>query len=988
MGKYRTIGASQFTEPAERCLTLPDMQSHSEREKEVLESWERNRIFERSVEERPEAKRYTFYDGPPFATGLPHYGSILPSVIKDLVPRYWTMKGYRVERVWGWDCHGVPIENMIEKELDLKGGKKGIEELGIDKFNAACRAAILRFDKEWEVIIKRVARWVDFKNSYKTMDNTFMESVWWGFQQLHEKNLVREGKRVILYCPRCATPLSNFEIAMDNSYKETTGPSTVYKYPVKGQENTYLLAWSTTPWNKIATPALVVNPDLAYVKIAQGDEQFILAKSRLEMVSTALPYTILEEFTGKDLEALEFTPHYDFFPNRKAGERFGVVIADSYVTADDGTGIVTLAVYGEDDYRVMLAHNVQLVEHVDAEGKLKPEVTPWAGMFMLKVNPLVNEDLAARGLIYHDEERTHSVPVCYRCETRLYHAPVPAWFIDVQALKPQLIAENEKINWYPEHLKKGRFGKGLETAPDWNISRSRYWGTPMPVWVADDGTQRVVGSFAELKTWAVDPSQVEALTDFHREFIDPIEVWVDDAKTKKGRRIPEVFDCWVESGSMPFAAIHAPFEHKEQFESAFPAQFITEYIAQTRAWFYVMHVMSVALFGRNAYENVLTTGTILAADGQKMSKSKKNYPDPTILIEKHSADALRFYLMSQPLVNGENLNFSEAGVDEVAKKFITIMKNVVAFYGLYKEHDDGREPSNAHVLDEWIAARLAQTLETETAAIERYDLSDASRALQSFVTDLSTWYVRRSRDRVKNDGDDRAEALATLRATLITFAKMTAPFMPFLAEMIYRDVTGATESDSVHLQSWPTTASRLPSGIATTGEPTPDILETMGQARAIVSRVMEVREKTGRSVKQALGAMRIATPSGTIDARILEVILDEVNVKTATVVQGAELAVDVDTALTPALIREGMAREVTRRVNGMRKDAGLTIADRIDLVIESTSPEVHTMFEAHAETMKNDTLATSLTLGTVPEGATSVAFRVAEQEVTIGFVRV
>lgn len=965
-------------------LHLPDMQSHSEQEKAVLDSWEKNKIFERSVEERSKEKRYTFYDGPPFATGLPHYGSILPSVIKDVVPRYWTMKGYRVERVWGWDCHGVPIENMIEQELGLKGGKKGIEELGIDKFNAACRAAILRFDKEWEVIIKRVGRWVDFKHSYKTMDNTFMESVWWGFKQLHEKNLVREGKRVILYCPRCATPLSNFEIAMDNSYKDVEDNSLYVKFKRKDAENEYFLAWTTTPWTLPGNVGLAVDRDAEYVKVQIGDEFVWMAKQCMErtlpLMKGESEGVVIESLPGSSLLNIEYEPLYSYMPTE--GKKAHYILPATFVSLDDGSGIVhTAAVFGEDDYKLAQEFDLPCVPTLDDQGRFLDIVEPLKGVFYKKGEQWVIDDLTSRNLVWSSTKFMHSYPMCYRCSTPLYYNAVPAWFIDVQSLKPQLIAQNENINWYPEHLKKGRFGKGLETAPDWNISRSRYWGTPMPVWVAEDGARRVLGSFDELKTWAVDPSCVETLTDFHREFIDPIEVWVDDAKTKKGKRIPEVFDCWVESGSMPFAAIHAPFENKEQFAQAFPAQFITEYIAQTRAWFYVMHVMSVALFGKNAYENVLTTGTILAADGSKMSKSKKNYPDPTILIEKHSADALRFYLMSQPLVNGENLLFNESGVEEVSKKFITIMKNVVSFYGLYKEHDDGREPSNAHVLDQWITARMNETLEAETAAIERYDLSDAARSLQSFVTDLSTWYVRRSRDRVKNSGDDRAEALATLRSTLATFSKMLAPFMPFLAEMMYRDVTGAEESDSVHLQMWPSMSGK---------EYDQNILSHMGEARAIVSRVMEVRDNAGRSVKQALGSMKITTPTGAIEPGILEVILDEVNVKTATVVKGAELAVDVDTTLTPSLIREGMAREVTRRVNGMRKEAGMTIADRIALKIDSSSEEVKMMFEEYQDALQTDTLSSSVAWDQCdPSDSSAItqSFRVAEQDITIGFIR-
>lgn len=951
---------------------MPDMhKSHADNEKDLLEYWEQHRVFERSVEERPADKRYTFYDGPPFATGLPHYGHLLASVIKDVIPRFWTMKGYRVDRRWGWDCHGIPIENMIEKELDLKGGKKGIEEMGVDKFNAACRAAILRFDKEWEGTIRRIARWVDFKNSYKTMDNSFMESVWWAFKTLHEKDLVYEGRRVILYCPRCATPLSNFEIAMDNSYKDVEDNSLFVKFKRKGAANEYFVAWTTTPWTLPGNVALAVDGTADYVKVQRGDEYLWVAAKLREALK--VEGSVVETVKGDALFGAEYEPLYTYMPTE--GKKAHYIVAADFVSLDDGTGIVhTAAIFGEDDYKLAEKMDLPRVPTLDDQGKFLDFVEPLKGVFYKKGEQWVIDDLTSRNLVFRAERIMHSYPMCYRCATPLYYNAVPAWFINVQKLKPELAANNEKINWYPEHLKRGRFGKGLETAPDWNISRSRYWGTPMPVWMSAKGTIRILGSFAELKEWAVDPSQVEGLTDFHREFIDPIEVWVDDARTEKGSRIPEVFDCWIESGSMPFAAIHAPFENKELFQQSYPAQFVTEYIAQTRAWFYVMHVMSVALFGSHAVDNILTTGTVLAEDGTKMSKSKKNYPDPSLVIEKYGADAVRYYLMSTPIVNGENLNFSEAGVDEVAKKFITIMRNVHSFYGLYAEHDDGRAPSNAHVLDRWIMARLHQTLEIETKALETYDLADASRSLQAFVTDLSTWYIRRSRDRMKTAGEDRAEALATLRTVLTTFSKMLAPFMPFLAELIYRDVTKAADGESVHLQAWPAT------GVADE-----DVLTKMGEVRAIVSRAMEIRDDAGRAIKQALGGMTITTPSGEIAGDYLAVILDEVNVKKAEVKKG-ELAVELDLTLTPELIREGMAREVTRRVNGLRKEAGLTIADRIDLRIWSESDEVRKMYDEHKDALQSSTLAQSIAF--VDESTVvphSTAFRAAEQDIIVSF---
>ncbi len=954
------------------------------KEQEVLDFWDSTEAFERSVTSRPEGKRYVFYDGPPFATGTPHYGHILASTIKDVVPRYWTMKGYRVDRVWGWDCHGIPIENMIEKELGLKGGKKGIEELGIDKFNNACRNAILRFDTEWEKVIRRIGRWVDFKHSYKTMDFSYMESVWWSFKTMWEKGHVYEGKRVILYCPRCATPLSNFEIAMDNSYKELAGPSTTYKYKLQEKKDTYLLAWSTTPWNKLATPALAVNPDITYVEVKQGGEHYILAESRLMMLK-AEPYTVEAKYTGKELEKFTFELHYDFYP-RKKDERAGVVIADSYVTDIDGTGIVTLAIYGEDDYRVMTAHHVQLVEHVDNEGKLKPEVTPWAGMFMLKVNPLVNEDLAKRGLIYHDEERVHSVPVCYRCETRLYHAPVPAWFIDVQKLKPDLIRENEQINWYPDHLKYGRFGKGLETAPDWNISRSRYWGTPMPVWKAIDNSlktadgspyQRMIGSLEELKTWAVDPKQVEHLTDIHREFIDDIEIWVDDKKTVKGKRIPEVFDCWVESGSMPYASIHYPFENKSLFEKTHPAQFIAEYIAQTRAWFYTLHVMSVGLFEKHTFENAVTTGTILAEDGQKMSKSKKNYPDPSLLFEKYGVDALRFYLMGSPVMKAENLNFSEKGVAEVYQRVIALLWNTFSFYKMYAPA--GNTPlslsssKKRHDLDSWIISKTQRLIKELTVSMDGYDTPTSCRLIIAFIDELSTWYLRRSRERFKED----VEAMNVFGWVLGEVTKLIAPMIPFLAELMYQNLPHS--KDSVHHELWPSFDTTLINE---------ELERKVELSRVLVEGLHAMRKKNNLPIKQALGRWSFEGKEANVFADVPDIfksIEEEVNLKefvsdttaigllktkkftdTVQVISKnyGEISVYLDLEITPALEMERKVRELVRSVQVLRKEKGLSVHDSIKLQLPE---EFKSLSKLHLDQIKHDTVASGVSWGNTLE---------------------
>ncbi len=914
-------------------------------EHDVLSFWDEHHTFEESISSRPEGKRYVFYDGPPFATGLPHYGHILASTIKDVIPRYFTMKGYRVDRVWGWDCHGVPIENMIEKELGLTGGKKGIEALGIGKFNDACRDAILRFDKEWEKVVRRIGRWVDFKHSYKTMDKTYMESVWWAFKSLWDKGLVYEGKKVILYCPRCATPLSNFEIAMDNSYKDITEPSTTYKFKVAGANDTYLLAWSTTPWNKLVTTGLAVNPNLTYVYVKQGKETYILVETRLSMLMDT-PYEIVKKVMGSDLHGMSYEPLYDFYPDRTPDEQAFIVVADEYVTATEGTGIVTLAAYGEEDFRVMKKHHLQLQQHVDSEGKLKKEVTPWAGMYILKANAAIDADLNTRGLIYKEEPITHSVPVCYRCETRLYYAPVPAWFIDVQKIKPELIAQNKNINWYPGYLKEGRFGKGLEQAPDWNVSRSRYWGTPMPIWVHEneDGTvtRRIIESIEELQQWAVDKEQVKDITNIHRQYLDDIELWVDEKKTVKGKRIPEVFDCWVESGSMPYASIHYPFEHKEQFEKSHPAQFISEYIAQTRAWFYTLHVMSVGLFGSHTFENAVTTGTILAEDGAKMSKSKNNFPDSSIVFEKYGVDALRFYLMSSVVMKAENVNFSENGVKEVYQKIINILWNVFSFYHLYNvERKEIMDPKPEHVLDRWIVSKTNSLIRDVTTSLDSYDTVVACRLIGEYVDDLSTWYLRRSRDRIRQDEHARNICGWAIRELV----KVMAPITPFITERIYQNLVIGDES--IHLASWS----------SFDGSQIDENLEkAMVNVRTIVEKIHAKRKESAIAVRQPLQKATIFGKSIQLVDELISVVLEETNIKVLKIIDQDvdEITVSLDIKLTPELIDEGKMRDVIRKIQGLRKDKKCAVTDKIVVQLPETYKTLPTEF---LEKIKSETIA-------------------------------
>lgn len=909
--------------------SLPKQANFPEMEVEVMEFWRRHNTFEKSVQQRPQDKQYVFYDGPPFATGLPHYGHLLGSTSKDVIPRYWTMKGYRVERQWGWDCHGLPIENMIEKNLNIKGGKKGIEELGIAAFNAACRAEVLRLDKEWERIIERLGRWVDFKNNYKTMDTTYMESVWWGFKQLWDKELVYQGRKVVLYCPRCATPLSNFEIAMDNSYQDVSDHSVYIKFKILEEDTRYFLAWTTTPWTLPGNVALAVKPDASYTLVRhENQEEYWLATDLVTQVLGDAQYEVIQTVTGQDLVGKQYQPLFEYVQSDKPNA--WSVLPAEFVSLEDGTGIVhTAAIFGEDDYALALDYDLPLVPTLDDNGMFLPLVTPVAGSFYKKAEQPLIDDLQSRNLVLRAEKIIHSYPFCYRCSTPLYYNAVPAWFINIQKLKPSLIAQNELMNWFPEHLKHGRFGKGLETAPDWNISRSRYWGTPMPVWCSsgsDEKMYRIIGSLEELKHWAVNPTEVEQLRDIHREFIDHIEVWVDDKRSIKGRRIPEVFDCWVESGSMPYAPLHYPFENKDLFETTYPAQFVSEYIAQTRAWFYTMHVISVGIFGKHAVENTLTTGTVLAEDGTKMSKSKKNYPDPMNIINSYGSDSLRLYLMSSPVMRAENLNFNEKDVAEIRKKVFVIWWNTLTFYKLYagtQPLEVEKAPRPATVMDRWILSKLNSLTETMTTAMDSYDVVTASRAAIAFVSDLSTWYLRRSREQLK-DGQGKENSLHVFGMVLYKLAQVYAPFAPFFSESVFHHLVN--ENESIHLTAWPAADSTLIDK---------SLEEEMAEVRKVVEKVHATRKDQAIKVKQPLATVTVTSPTNKPSQAVLETLLDEVNVKQVVWKKGPELRIELDTQLTPQLRAEGEARELIRSIQKLRKEAGLAMTEQAVVAVPS-----------------------------------------------------
>ena len=968
-----------------------------EQEKKTIEFWKQNEIFKKTLEKPAPHGSYVFYDGPPFATGLPHYGHILASTIKDVIPRYWTMKGYRVRRVWGWDCHGLPIENIVEKQLEISG-KKQIEEKGVDVFNNACRSAVLTYAGEWGKTVERIGRWVDFEHSYKTMDTKYMESVWWAVKQIQEKGLLYEGRKVLLYCPRCETPVSNFEVAMDNSYKDVTEETATVKFKIvkksrsqeveKGHEEiefpegTSILAWTTTPWTLPGNVALAVGSAIDYALVKKGDEYFILGKDLVAKVLGS-DVEIVKEFKGSELEGIAYEPLFDLPAVAKTEKKAYYVTTADFVTTEDGTGVVhTAVIYGEDDFNLGLKIDLPMVPMLDAQGNFNEDGPEFVrGEYFKKAEKAIKKNLEERGLLFDRKQFTHSYPHCHRCSTALFYNAIPAWFINVQKIKSRLLELNQDINWYPDHLKNGRFKNGLETAPDWNISRNRYWATPLPIWKCDSSTCdsiAFIGSVDELRTRSTnfaevygDERELEKI-DLHKHKCDLITLSCSDCGSTM-HRIPEVIDCWVESASMPFAELHAPFENQEMFEDRYPAQFVSEYIGQTRAWFYVMHVMGTILFDKTPFQNVVTTGNVLNEKREKLSKSKMNYTDPEIILEKFGADALRFHLMTSTVMKGDDAVFSDREVDDVVKKVLNLASNVLSFYEQYKDKIELLPAvSRSNVLDAWILARLDELVTEVTENMDAYDTVRAGRAMKLFIDDMSTWYLRRSRDRFKIETDDARAAMTTLQFVLLELSKVMAPFTPFLSEHIYKTVGGKLES--VHLEDW---------SVVTSFDA--HALTRMGEVRALVSRALQHRADAGIPVRQVLNEVVLHVPSGELDEAYQELILDEVNVKKSIVTKG-ELAAFLDLKLTPELVREGTVREIVRRINDLRKKSGLTINDRIAIYV-SGDDEIKLAVEEHKQALLEGTLATSVRIdGDAPEIQES--FRANEFDMVVGFEKV
>lgn len=1097
-------------------------------EKKILQFWKEKDIFAKT--ENRGDKPFIFYDGPPFATGLPHYGHLLASAIKDAVPRYRVMLGEKLRRRWGWDCHGLPVENVVEKELDLKT-KKDIEEYGIEKFNDAAKKSVLRYTEEWKEIIPRFGRFVDMVHDYRTMDPSYTESVWWAFKTLYDKGLIYEGYKPMHICPRCETTLANFEV--NQGYKDVTDISVTVKFPLVGEDLTFLLAWTTTPWTLPGNVALAVSTGLTYIRAKVGEEIYILSKDRAPHILTG-EYDVLGELSGAELVGKKYLPPFSYFSEDatlKNREKGWTVYAADFVTAEDGTGIVHIApAFGEDDMVLGMREELPFVQHVGMDGRFTLAVSDFAGIpVKSKDDPqaadiLILKYLVGRNLLFAKEKIIHSYPHCWRCDTPLLNYAASSWFVKVTAFKDELLKANEAITWIPSHIKEGRFGKWLEGARDWAISRSRFWGAPLPVWrcnscndmtvigslkdlsdahplhntyillrhgeidanisgevsadatkvtpLTPDGIHTVEKSAEELKeekpdlilhspfyrtkettrivavaldipqeeiievpalrelnpgnfsggTWesywehkpddgedrdsvlqrmegflqetesrylgkrilvvshglplfmlrkVIEgegahlgtgewyrttsrrlPRNADGEIDLHRPYIDAIQFPCSCGGVHT--RVSEVFDCWFESGSMPFAEAHYPFEEQGSFDPArgtgFPADFIAEGLDQTRGWFYSMLVLGVGLFGVSPYRNVIVNGLILAEDGQKMSKRLKNYPDPVEVMERYGADALRFYLLSSPVVRAEDLNFSEKGVAEVYRKNVVRLTNVRSFLELYRPQ--GHVLPDYHestvLLDQWIRARLDELQTQVEEAMDAYELDRATKPISTFIDDLSTWYLRRSRERFKDEGG-LSIVSATLTHVLKEVSKIIAPFMPFLAEEIYLSVRETSDPESVHLALWP---------VSSGGDP--GTLQLMATTRELVSVALKWREREGIKIRQPLSTMKVKT---LVPEAYLALIRDEVNVK--EVLEGRDMGelVWLDTIITPVLREEGTVREFVRSIQDFRKSGSCAPKETITLTIHARKEEQLLLEKYRAELEQATATVLTLTEG-------------------------
>lgn len=846
-------------------------ESFPQREERILDFWEKEEIFKKSLDLRAACPLFSFYDGPPFATGLPHYGHLIAGTLKDVVPRYKTMKGFLVPRRFGWDCHGLPVENEIEKAQELSGAPS-IEAFGIGKFNEECRKIVLRYSQEWKTTVTRMGRWVDFSETWHTMDMSFMESVWWVFSQLYARGLVYEGFKVMPFSAQLGTPLSNFEANLN--YKDVDDPSLTVTFPLVGDPDTMLLVWTTTPWTLPSNLAAMVGGEIDYVQIKEvkSGKNYILAESRLSSYFKDLSeYQRIKSMKGKELEGKHYTPLFPYFSQRRDQNTFRVIVEDT-VSTEDGTGIVHAApAFGEVDFFACSREGIELVCPVDQNGKFTDQVPEYAGMFVKDADKEIIKRLKQEGRVFQHTQIRHRYPFCWRSDTPLIYKAVRTWFVAVEKIKDKILAANEQINWVPEHIKHGRFGKWLENARDWAISRNRYWGTPIPIWVNDQGDHIVISSVRELEE-----RTGQKISDLHRHFIDDLTFSEND---KLYRRIPEVFDCWFESGSMPYAQNHFPFENKEETLRAFPADFIAEGLDQTRGWFYTLTILAAAIFDQPAFKNVIVNGIILAEDGAKMSKRLRNYPDPQIVIDQYGADAVRLYMLNSPVVEGDDLRFSERGVEQVVRQILIPLWNSYVFLATYARIYQWAPPSEIKApkadIDLWILSLLQQLIADVDRGLEEYRMIKAVEPFVGFIDQLTNWYIRRSRGRFWSEKAslDRDQAFETLYTVLFTLSKIAAPFVPFISEAIYQQLRMDGDAQSVHLCTYP--------------EPIENIRDEtlekeMSSVQAVVSAGHALRKEHKLKVRQPLSKAHVITSDeNTLKAlkRQKHLIAEELNVK-------------------------------------------------------------------------------------------------------------
>lgn len=952
-----------------------------EEELKVLDFWKKNNIFKKSISQRAGAEDFVFYDGPPFATGLPHFGHFIPSTIKDIIPRYKTMKGMKVERRFGWDCHGLPVENLIEKELGLNS-KTDIEKYGVDKFNEKCRESVLRYVNEWKGTITRLGRWVDFEHDYKTMNPDYMESIWWVMKSLWDKGLLYEGHYILPYCPRCSTVLSNHELNL-GGYKDVHDPAITIRFKVtkagpkasdKEMENgsTYFIAWTTTPWTLPSNLGLTMGPDIDYVKVKDGDEYYILAEARLgAYYKNPEELDIVWKKKGSELEGSRYEPLFPYFASLAVNEdgsegAFRVFTAD-FVSTEDGTGIVhTAPGFGEDDNKVFKGTGVPTVCPVDAECKFTKEVPDYAGRFVKECDKDIIERLKQEGKLVKKEQILHSYPHCWRCSSPLIYRGVGSWFVAVEKIKPSLLKANSQITWQPPHIKEGRFGKWLEGARDWAISRNRYWGNPLPIWKCPDcGKTICVGSREELK-------QLSGIypEDLHKHFVDKITIPCDCGGIMK--RIPEVLDCWFESGSMPYAQNHYPFENKEYFEKHFPADFISEGLDQTRGWFYTLTVLAAALFDKPAFKNCIVNGLVLASDGKKMSKSLRNFTDPNEVINKFGSDALRLFLIHSSVVRADDLKYSDDGVRDVLKGILIPLWNSYSFYVTYA-NIDGISPEKApenpsNPLDRWILSSAQKLIKNVTEALDAYDLSRAVDPIISFIDELNNWYIRRSRRRFwrsEND-NDKNEAYGSLYTVLKILTKVAAPFIPFVTENIYQNLRQENEPESVHLCDYPVYDSSYRDE---------ELEFKMDTVQKAVSMGRSLRYQFNLKIRQPLRSVELVTRNPKEKSVLLEMedsIREELNVKNVVFHEKEDELVEYRAKANFRVLGKelgGLMGEAARKIQSLGQneilsilDGGVLSLDIGDRTVELTEDKiiVDRLEKEHLKVLNEGTLTVGL----------------------------